>query len=810
MLERTEFSLSRAAITIGMSMLLCLMAVLYWWWQMEHNTPPPKYFHQSEWQRIQKALEHVQPETASGAPAPASSRTGACTTSDAQWNSLNSVVERFNQQLAQARKDQFLKQSYRLDVQALLQSPEFEKLHCPDVTQTLRWLIQNPDANTPVLQSLNWKERLPASVQARLPSHIWVSVGAQSWTKRSPWAGLPGCMFWTQASDGRPIAAQGSSARDQLCQEQAGASSASSSGSSPSSSAKPNATAWGESMNALPTLPGQAQLLTRLAPWRIPQHDLYERLVGERNRVTLRGTEQPMGLNVQLTLDPRWQNLAQQLSECYSGLSSNMECRQRALDQDYFEKARVRMAAIAVVDVPTGRIVAAASASSPCHAFDQSRVGARPVDCPSLQEGTVHRPKVPQDIINHALFTQAPPGSLVKPLMMAGMLSKPFAPAALEGLEAALQRSDSQRFLDAFFCRQRLGSGTFHPSCTRPEQTLDVVHRLGWNLGCNGTEARSLVQCGKLDLLHGIPLSAAPQSLEDKYLNADLYQPIQWPTLTGLMMVKPMTRNDGSTWMSDMKMANEMPSPETLAVCARTGKKGYAKCKGQRLSVMSEAYGQGNARTTPVGVAGMLAALANSAQARPQRYPHLIEAISLGDGRVDPAMERPRLQGLPLGPEGVPASLGSKVIAAMEKTHAKGGTAYTACTKVMKESVCDERLGIAGKTGTPGDVDDRSLAQLKQDHLAQQACLAARKDHCEQLYPSARPRYRWYAAVFKSSETGEYDKAIAVLVHSNWRKKDGRFSDENSAAAEMAMQFIHDVRPATSPAPRPTSKPASK
>ena len=169
------------------------------------------------------------------------------------------MVERFNQQLAQARKDQFLKQSYRLDVQALLQSPEFEKLHCPDVTQTLRWLIQNPDANTPVLQSLNWKERLPASVQARLPSHIWVSVGAQSWTKRSPWAGLPGCMFWTQASDGRPIAAQGSSARDQLCQEQAGASSSSNPGSSPSSSAKPNATAWGESMNALPTLPGQAQ-----------------------------------------------------------------------------------------------------------------------------------------------------------------------------------------------------------------------------------------------------------------------------------------------------------------------------------------------------------------------------------------------------------------------------------------------------------------------------------------------------------------------------------------------------------------------
>jgi hypothetical protein len=53
-----------------------------------------------------------------------------------------------------------------------------------------------------------------------------------------------------------------------------------------------------------------------------------------------------------------------------------------------------------------------------------------------------------------------------------------------------------------------------------------------------------------------------------------------------------------------------------------------------------------------------------------------------------------------------------------------------------------------------------------------------------------RPRYRWYAAVFKSQGSERYDKAIAVLVHSNWRKSDGRYADDQNAAAEMGMLAI--------------------
>jgi hypothetical protein len=210
--------------------------------------------------------------------------------------------------------------------------------------------------------------------------------------------------------------------------------------------------------------------------------------------------------------------------------------------------------------------------------------------------------------------------------------------------------------------------------------------------------------------------------------------------------------------------------------------------------LISEAYGQGNARTTPVGVAAIMAALASSMQNMPQRYPHLLEGLWLSDGNLAPMSLRPTGQGISLGPSGLPPEISQRIIAAMEKTHTKGGTAFSACAKVMGSSACQTSLGIAGKTGTPGDVDERSLAQLQDNYISLGQCISSKKLKCQELYPLPRPRYRWYAALFKSDATGRYDKAITVLVHSNWRRSDGRFADENSAAAELAMRFIKAAR----------------
>ena len=62
------------------------------------------------------------------------------------------------------------------------------------------------------------------------------------------------------------------------------------------------------------------------------------------------------------------------------------------------------------------------------------------------------------------------------------------------------------------------------------------------------------------------------------------------------------------------------------------------------------------------------------------------------------------------------------------------------------------------------------------------------------LHPLPRPRYRWYGALFKSAGSNQYDKAIAVLVHGNWRRTDGRYAEEGNAAAEIAFHAIQQVR----------------
>jgi glycogen operon protein len=54
------------------------------------------------------------------------------------------------------------------------------------------------------------------------------------------------------------------------------------------------------------------------------------------------------------------------------------------------------------------------------------------------------------------------------------------------------------------------------------------------------------------------------------------------------------------------------------------------------MGLISEAYGQGNTLATPVGVAGMLATLANSAQGQTPHYPHLLVDALRADGPEGP------------------------------------------------------------------------------------------------------------------------------------------------------------------------------
>jgi hypothetical protein len=766
MLERSEFALSRAAITLAIFCLICSILGGVWWWNIQNSPPPQTYFDYSSWKRVNNILRFVQPIDTLQI---SRDSTPKCSLGDSDYLVFEIAAKRFNQQLLDARHRQVLQNSYALDTVALLASPEFLNTRCSEVLFSLNWLIRI-GAEDRFVKVLTWKERLPLAVQSRLPVSQWVNVTQQSWTARSPWMGSPGCIFWTEHNSGKKVANQGKSQGDLYCQSRS------------------------KSYDVLPTFPGQAHLLSLLAPYRLPQHPLFQRLVGDRNLVTLRGVDQIAGLDVQLTLDPKLQAIGQYLTDCYGGLVTTVECANHSLGKDYFENARVRLAGLAVIDSGSGRILVAASTSSPCYVFDQTRSGRQPSDCPKVDIGTVHSPSVPKEIINHALLTQAPPGSLVKPLMLAGILSQPTVGGSISGIDVALQRSDSQRFLDAFLCRQRLGDGEFLSPCHRPQKALDAAHGLGWNFGCDSVDGRVLSQCGKFDLLHGSPLAERPRFFEEKYVSEGLYQPIQWPTLAGQFLVAPSIQPDGTLLMADIPLDKDHPSPASIARCASSGKGGYSRCKDHGMGLVSEAYGQGNSRATPVGVASMMAAISSSAANTRQHYPYLIEGKFLSDGSADRSSLRLQEHGLSVVPKGIDAVISNNIIIAMEKTLTKGGTAFAACSKVFGQSECLSSLGIAGKTGTPGDIDSRSLAELRVHNVALKQCLVEKKPNCTDLYPLPRPRYRWYAALFKSTNSTHYDKAIAVLVHSNWRRSDGRFSDENSAATEIAMRFILAAR----------------
>src|SRR6185436_13245935 len=105
------------------------------------------------------------------------------------------------------------------------------------------------------------------------------------------------------------------------------------------------------------------------------------------------------GFNVHLTIDPATQHLVQQTSRCYAGDAAS--CRQLGMAEDrkfgeftglMYEKAAVRMAAVALIDVATGRIEALGSAHTDCYRQEYDGGGRRAAHCPDLPTAPRYEP----------------------------------------------------------------------------------------------------------------------------------------------------------------------------------------------------------------------------------------------------------------------------------------------------------------------------------------------------------------------------------------------------------------------------------
>ena len=305
----------------------------------------------------------------------------------------------------------------------------------------------------------------------------------------------------------------------------------------------------------------------------------------------------------------------------------------------------VRMAGIAVIDVATGRIEALAGALSPCTREEYDGPGRSPKCDKRLPYPIRYRPDA---LLNPAVYHDAMPASVIKPIMAAAFLSDPAVGArwlaaeqtamqlpgvpALDSLRGQLMRSNSARFLDRMFCADQ----GFLP-CDRPWEVQAAALAFGWNGGCAGAGDN----CGKRDLLFGRSVDASDESGSVAPLSDTR---TLWPTSCG-------TRWQPTGAPFRLRSATPL-DPARVRACAagadgqRPSSDDWEKCSGRVVvDVVAEGWGQGHARSSALGVAGMMAELAAVANGQPTvRKPHLVDALR-GAGpaqssRLEPAVAR--------------------------------------------------------------------------------------------------------------------------------------------------------------------------
>ena len=519
------------------------------------------------------------------------------------------------------------------------------------------------------------------------------------------------------------------------------------------------------------------------------------------------------GFNVHLTIDPDTQRVVQQTSRCYAGDAAS--CRQLGIAADkkfddytnlMYEKAAVRMAAVALIDVASGRIEALGSAHSDCYRQEYDGPGRKARECPDLPTAPRYEP---DRLLNHALYTDALPGSMVKPIMATGFLRDPAYRKKILAdrvakefvrLQDELKGSDSVAFLNRMFCMDKGWT-----NCERPRAVQQAALLYGWDAGCDDASFR----CGRLNVLFGYP--------DASRIRADTTRmPLGASVLYGRILVEPPSPKRPADFQL---VSNFSFDPAHAAACSRgdnysgpAEKRGWRKCKqGHLLYLESEGWGQGNARTTAVGAAGMIARLAAAANGQAgQRLPYLVERVTDAKGETfELAAQQFRL-GDPV-PLEIPQADAALIVQGMISHKSAGapagtrsGTAHSACIRVYDTAACNRIDWIAGKTGTPPYGNDGlTLKEIRQKCGAVPAPNASFGEKQAWWTSCSREQpYKWYIAAFKTdaAQTG-FNKVIAVLTERNWYKSGplaGKVQApgdrEMNISAEMAFRIMARLR----------------
>jgi cell division protein FtsW (lipid II flippase) len=659
-----------------------------------------------------------------------------------------------------------------------------QRFSCDDARRALERLAKN---GAQALTRLDWRERT-GSLAAFGPRQQTL-VPDSLFDRPDPWAVANGCVAWGGAEAGvtayLPSRRKTPDGRDR-CEDFAKlAAGHLTVFGTPDWNAGATGQPWPDSHTHAnwmvpPSLP---ELLAPLTPLRDPAAPDFTRLLGDENRP---GASQPMqGLDLRLTIDPPMQRLAQQVAACATRQASPKVCESIALKdygKDFAEQARARMVGVAVLRIDTGQIVALASAHTECYAADfAGRPRGR--DCPKAP----YQPRIrPDALLNHAVFTDQLPASIVKPVMALGFLADGVADKGTLQLELA--KSDSAAFLDRMFGVDAKGQG--HPEGGRIVKVRDAATRAGWNAGCEPGGP----DCGRFDPLFGRPVHLHKAG-----------RPIGLDVMYGRFFVEP-----GEAGGRDFRRMADSALRFELGALEECRRAGYRQCRGSVGELVSTGFGQGNSRATPVGVAGMMArlALAERAPGRATPWPHLVKDKKLYRARPDiqqgeylPAAQREGFNAdLPQTIEPAHAAI---VLDGLRQGHLRG-TSKWAFDQVFGKAG-GGNVVVAGKTGTPSYPGDDYTVTAWAEHCRSQKTPLAK---CQ-----TRP-LKWYGGLFGPAGGG-FEYAIAVLSERNWRK-DGRIddpSDAHNVSAEIAFQIVKRWAElkwpnAAPPRPAPTAKPS--
>ncbi|HEX4234834.1 MAG TPA: hypothetical protein VH041_11045 [Caldimonas sp.] len=697
------------------------------------------------------------------------------------------------------------------------------QVRCADLADALESLRRGDAA---MLETLAWRGTEGSATLARWRADQQMQITAQEVTRKNPWGGVPGCIYLGSGGDAAPAVflAPAHSAQQRVCAMAAvrGVATAAS-----GSAAAPHAIAVTGEPGVADRVddprwqvpPSILTLLQPLESLRQPAGALYRAYagdddelprvragrIGSRNHVNVDGAPVDVGYSIDLTIDPALQALAQKTAACYTGRHEvcralgmrRAEDGDRPLGSQLLEGAMVRMAAVVVIDIASGRIEALAGTLSPCARQEVDGPGRDP-NCDTRLPYQVHYRA--DALLNPAIYHSAMPASTIKPIMATAFLADGERGSRLlaaeraamqrggdaipahDSLRGQLMRSDSARFLDRMFCFEQ-----GFAACHRPWDVQAAAAAYGWNAGCDDPRDA----CGSADLLFGRPLERSDAR--------DWNVPGPTAIAYGRLLSEPVGNKLGSPMHLMPPMSLD---PGIVRRCAfgADGRRGsdddWEKCKGGAVvDVVAEGWGQGHARASVLGVAGMMATLASAANgsARVPR-PHLVDAIHgvAGTSADAFAAAAARWSVPATAPPPLSREAAEVILSGLSFSH-RAGTARTACEQVFDARRCRDIAWLAGKTGTPSFPSDGLTLDtiVRLCRTGAPPSPEAQRGACSSLRP-----YKWYVAAFRAdrAKDGPWTKAIAVLAERNWLRASGRIHGTGdhgpNPAAEIAMQIV--------------------